>query len=358
MELSERRSRRYQAIARLKHDVTREEALRELEQLSANLATLYPESHDGWRPEIESLEDVVLGSARAPMQALLGASVLVMLIAWLNVANLFAARRLETGRDAAVRRALGAGRARLARGRAAEGALIAALGAGGAAAIAWCTGFVLHASIGGSLPRPPESIVEWPRFGVIAGATVLVTVMLSLWRGNSHYEGPAALRTQSSAGQTRSTSRGVLIVVETALALVLILGAMLLGASFLRLMKVDPGFDTNGLMAITLRQPIFKPGEVVRHYPLERFALVARETLSLVDDVPGVESAAILSFAPFTGERMGARVASLDGPGSSRREWSLPSRAPSPVHGFSPACCLTQAPQIRRSISARASCCL
>ncbi len=314
MALRERRSRRYQAIARMKSGVTREEALRELEQLSSNLAALYPDSHDGWRPEIESLEDVVLGSSRAPMQALLGASVLVLVIAWLNVANLFAARRLETGRDAAVRRALGAGRGRLARERAAEGAVVAALGGLGAALLAWSTGRVLQASIGGSLPRSPESIVEWSWFGGIAGATVLVTVMLSLWDGSSGSEGAGALRTQVSAGQTRSTSRGVLIVVETALALVLIVGAMLLGASFLRLMKVDPGFDTNGLMAITLRQPIFKPGEVVRHYPLERFARVARETLSLVDDVPGVESAAILSFAPFTGERMGARVGLLDGP--------------------------------------------
>jgi putative ABC transport system permease protein len=314
MAPSERRSRRYQAIARLNPGVTREEALRELERLSANLATRYPDSHDGWRPEIETLEDVVLGSFRAPMRALLGASVLVLLIAWLNVANLFAARRLETAREAAVRRALGAGRARLARARAAEGALVAALGAVGAAAIAWCTGRVLHASIGGSLPRSPGSIVEWSWFAGIAAATVLVTVLLSLRRGTPEREGPAALRTQSSAGQTRSTSRGILIVVETALALMLIVGAMLLGASFLRLMTVDPGFDTERLVAVTLRQPVFKPGEVVRHYPLERFARTARQAVALANDLPGVDSAAILSFAPFTGERMGARVALLDGP--------------------------------------------
>jgi putative ABC transport system permease protein len=313
LDLRERRSRRFEAVARLKPGVSRADAQRELDALSADLAMSYPDSHRGWRPETAILTDVILGSARAPLHALGGASLLVLLIAWLNVAGLLAARRLERAREAAIRHALGAPGPGLASGRALEGAAIAVTGIAGAALVAWAAGHMLLTLLGGAMVRSPASTIEWSWFGLISGASLLATVIVSLPGGRGARD-LSTLRPQVPMGQTRSTARSALIVLQAALALVLLVGAMLLGASFIRLMGVDPGFDTRSLVTVTLRQPIFKPGEVVRHYPLERFARIAREAVAIAGAAGGVRNAAVLSFAPFTGDRIPAGVILLDGP--------------------------------------------
>jgi predicted permease len=195
--------------------------------------------------------------------------------------------------------------------RAAEGAIIAACGIACAALLAHWLGSVLAAIAAPALPRATPFTIDLRWLFAAAACALATTVTASVWPGA---EGPLDLRGASAAGRTRSVTRSLLIVLETSLALMLAVGATLVTMSFVKLVRVEPGFDPDSLVAIRLRQPIFKPGEVVVHYPLQRFARTVGAVVSTVGRVEGVRDSAALSFAPFTGERVNARIALLDVP--------------------------------------------
>ncbi|HEY0875434.1 MAG TPA: ABC transporter permease [Vicinamibacterales bacterium] len=239
-------------VARMKPGVTREQLAEELTRLSKELPARFggPPNYariiEQHRAVVEPLLDRLVGPATTTsLWVLLGAVSLVLLIACANVANLFLVRTEGRRRDLAVRRAIGASRAQLVRLQMAEAFLIALL-AGGLAVVLSVLTLPLF------LRAAPEGI---PRLGLagldiqtMAAAFVLVVVValacgaVPAWRASSPDLARLKDGSRGSTGR-RSLGRDLLVVGQTALALVLLIGAALLIQSFGRLRNVDPGYD-------------------------------------------------------------------------------------------------------------------
>jgi predicted permease len=254
------------------------------------------------RPESElrvvTLHDQRLEPIRPALRVLVGAVVLVMLIACANVANLILTRNLQRRRELATRAALGAGRARLGRLLFLESLV---LGGGGAAlglllafaGIRWIRGLDP-----GSIPRLEEVGLH--------PVVVLFAVGLALLTGVLFGVMPAALlsfqRLTSSLGRDggsaaggrplQGTLRAVLAVAEVALALVLLIGAGLLSSSFLRLASVDPGYDPESALTARVSPPL------ARYPPGEARTRFFDQLLEKLSAVPGVEAAGFTNMLP------------------------------------------------------------
>ena len=250
------------------------------------------------RLEVLTLHDQQLRSIRPAMRMLTGAVVLVMLIACANVANLILTRNLQRRRELATRAALGAGRARLGRLLFLESLM---LGAGGTAVglllavagIRW-----IRTLDPGSIPRL-EEIGLHPAVLAFAIALALLTALLfgllpavamklgRLVTGLGRDQGSA-----SGGRPVQGTLRAGLAVVEIALALVLLIGAGLLSSSFLRLASVDPGYRPEGLLTARVSPPLaqYPPGEARTRF--------FDQLLERIEQIPGVEAAAVTSMLP------------------------------------------------------------
>jgi predicted permease len=240
-------------VARMKPGVTREQLADELTRLSKELPARFggPPNYariiEQHRAVVEPLLDRLVGpTTTTSLWVLLGAVSLVLLIACANVANLFLVRTEGRRRDLAVRRAIGASRSQLIRLQLSEAFLIALM-AGGAAVILSALTLPLF------LRAAPEGI---PRLGLagidiqtlIAAFVLVLLVALACgavpaWRASSPDLNRLKDGSRGSTGR-RSLGRDLLVVGQTALALVLLIGSALLVQSFQRLRNVDPGYDT------------------------------------------------------------------------------------------------------------------
>ncbi len=243
-------------IARMKEGVTREQLAAELTQLSKGLPARfggspnYARLMEQHRAVVDPLLDSIVGpTTRTSLWVLLGGVTIVLLIACANVANLFMVRAEGRHRDLAVRRAIGASRSQLVRFQMTE-AFLVALVAGGIAVVLAAVTLPLF------LRAAPEGI---PRLGLVGldaatvGAAFVLVLVAALACG-----GVPALRASSpdlnrlreggrSGTGRRHWARDGLVVGQTALALVLLIGAALLVRSFQKLQNVDPGYDTDDL---------------------------------------------------------------------------------------------------------------
>ncbi|HVS62614.1 MAG TPA: ABC transporter permease [Thermoanaerobaculia bacterium] len=254
------------------------------------------------RPErslrVLTLHDQQLEPIRPAMRVLIGAVVLVMLIACANVANLILTRNLQRRRELATRAALGAGRARLGRLLFLESLL---LGLGGTAlglllafgGIRW-----IRTLDPGSIPRL-EEVGLHPAVVAFAVALALLTALLfgllpaALMSFGRLVSGLGRDEGSSSGGRpVQGTLRAGLAVVEVALALVLLIGAGLLSSSFLRLASVDPGYEPEGLLTARVSPPLaqYPPGEARNRF--------FDQLLERIGTVPGVEAAAVTNMLP------------------------------------------------------------
>jgi len=240
-------------VARMKPGVTREQLADELTRLSKELPARFggPPNYariiEQHRAVVDPLLDRLVGPAtQTSLWVLLGAVSLVLLIACANVANLFLVRAEGRRRDLAVRRAIGASRAQLVRLQMSESFLISLL-AGGLAVVLSALTLPLF------LRAAPEGI---PRLGLagldiqtLAAAFVLVVLValacgaVPAWRASSPDLARLKDGSRGSTGR-RSLGRDLLVIGQTALALVLLIGSALLVQSFQRLRNVDPGYDT------------------------------------------------------------------------------------------------------------------
>lgn len=257
--LAQRDVQYFGVIGRLAPGVTRAQANAELDALAARQARDFPATNAADTLFAWPLRDRLVGETRTPMLVLLGAVGVVLLIACANVASLLLARGAGRRRELAVRAALGASRRRLVRQLLTESLVLA--GVGGALGIvtaAWLVD-VLTRVAPASVPRLAEVRVD-PRVAMFAAAcTLLVGLAFGLLPaltasapsvGTDLKDGGRS----STSGRTRA--RNVLVVAELALALVLLIGAGLLLASFVRLRAVDPGFRTSSLVAVELPVPL------------------------------------------------------------------------------------------------------
>lgn len=242
---------------------------------------------------------------------LFGATALVLLVACANLANLMLARATARHREIAVRLAIGASRVRLVRQMVAESLLIAGLGALGGAALARWLSQALVAFLSTESDRLFLDLsLDWRAFGFIA----LVAVTACLVFGVSPAlaaTGDHAARSMQAGGRSHTDSkerfavRRALVVVQVALSLVLVVGALLFGRSLQRLAAVDPGFRTEGILALEVD---LRAARVPPDARLQVFDEIAAR----VRAVPGVRDAARAMIVPLSGTEWNGRVA-VDG---------------------------------------------
>jgi putative ABC transport system permease protein len=288
-------------IGRLKPGVTLAQAHTDVAGIAARLAREFPQTNAQVGAWLVPLKEQLTGQVRPALVALLGAVVLVLLIACVNVANLLLARGASRAREVGIRTALGAARQRLVRQLLTESALLAlAGGAVGLLAGVWGVDFLR--------PAIPEGIRDFYRIDV-DGRVVSFTVALTLLASLVFGLGPAvsASRTDlastfkeggrgASGGAAGRRVRSALVVAEVALALMLLVGAGLLMRTFVAMQRVDAGFDPDRLLLAGFALPTsrYAPGSPARQEFYRALAeRVARH--------PGVRSVALGTETPLQG---------------------------------------------------------
>ncbi|HEX9630995.1 MAG TPA: ABC transporter permease [Gemmatimonadales bacterium] len=300
--------RGFGTVARLAPGATREAAAAELATIAGRLGATYPETNAGWQVEVVGLQDSLVGGVRRRLLVFLGAVGLVLLLGCVNLANLMLARVSGREQELAIRAAIGAGRGRLARLLLLESVLVSGAGAVlGVLLASW--GVDLFRSVAPpGIPRLDEIVVDWR---VLLFALGLAAVTALLIGGMPALRGARAdLAAQLHASRVaRGGGRGLLVAAETAIAVMLLAGAALLGRTFARLTAWDPGFAPDRvLVAWTgVSSGTYRDVTAVR-------ALYA-QALDAVRSLPGVASASLTSGGPaFGGEEPG--MARAGGPES------------------------------------------
>ena len=290
----------YRAVARLRPGVPVQAAAADLAQVASRLAAAYPDDNAGRTALVEPLQRSLVGEARPALLMLMGAVVLVLLITCANFAALLVARSGRRTRELAVRITLGATRGRLVRQLLTETALVSVLGALAALALASWLVPLLVALAPADLPRLQEVTFDRRVALVCLAMTVLTACLFAIVPAvvATRVQPAEVLRSESgraSAGRGRQRLRQALTLAQTSLAVVLLIGAGLLVRSFSALHRVEPGFQTTGVVTAEVYLPESR-------YPTwrdwERTFAAIRERVAAL---PGVESAAVANADPFYG---------------------------------------------------------
>jgi putative ABC transport system permease protein len=317
-------------LGRLKPGASLAAAQAEMNGIARNLARQYPDDNRDRdeirvRPELER----IVGDVRAPLLVLLGAVGGILLIACANVASLLTARASARRRELALRAALGAGRGRVLRQLLTESLILSLLG-GGAGILLAAGGMRLLLRFSPErIPRLEQVSLDGTVLAFTFGVSLLTGLLFGaapalrlaradLWtrlqeggRGGEGGDGPGSNRFRSG-----------LVVAQTAIAVILLTGAMLLLESFRRLRSVDPGFSAENVTTFHLSLP--EPG-----YDVARQRRFYEELLASIRRRPGVRSAAAIFPVPFGRSRIGISftiegrpVAKADEPGAEYRQVS------------------------------------
>lgn len=290
-------------LGHLREDLTIDAAHREMEAVSQRRIQDYPEcSKFGdtvLRVAVGSLLDRTVGETRADLWMLLGAAGLILLISCANAANLVLARAAERGREIALRVSLGAKRTRIARQLLCESLVLAAAGgfAGFGTAVGLTRAFAALAP--SDFPRLTEIGIDLTVLSFATGLTLATGLVFGLAPAvlSSKTSLSSTLKdggTRQSAGRERSRFRNMLVVLETSLAMVLVIGAGLLINSYSRLGKVDPGFSSDGVLTTQIGLGSSYADRMDR-------ASFSRNLLAEVRNTPGVEAASVIVDLPIGG---------------------------------------------------------
>ena len=297
------------AIARLRPGITIDQARERLAAFGQGLRSAYPNDYPvraDWTPRLLPLQDDLIGSVKPALLMLFGAVGVVLLIACANMANLLLARASTRQRELAVRRALGSSRGRLVRLMLTESVMLSALGGiAGAAVTVWLVEALVAMAPAG-LPRIQEVAIDGQVFLFTAVVTLVTAIVFGTVPAvqSSKADVSDGLKEGSrGASSGRGLVRSALVVVEFALALVLLVGAALLVRSFWRLQHVDLGFDPRHVLTARLWLP--QPNEPSTGPYFKHPARVAafEEILRRARTLPGVTAAAAVTVLPFDGAR-------------------------------------------------------
>ncbi|HYH79786.1 MAG TPA: ABC transporter permease [Longimicrobium sp.] len=295
----ERGLRWLDVVGRLAPGTTPEAAAGSANAVLSRLATEHPGSNEGWsRARLETLRNSVVGPVRPALLVLLGTVMMVLLVACANLANLLLARASARERELAVRTALGAGRGRLVRQMLTESVVLALAGGGVGLVLARLGVPALLAVSAGTIPRAGEVGLD-ARVAAFALLLSLLTVVLfGLVPAVRAARGVTAetLRDGGRGGTARRGGhiRDALVLGQSAVAMVLLVGAGLLINSFWRLVTVDPGFRPEKVLAATFSIPI-------RYDTPAKMAAYRDEVLRRVGEIPGVAAVGAAKTQPLRG---------------------------------------------------------
>jgi predicted permease len=301
--------RGFTAIGRLAPGATVRALDAQLAVARANLAAAYPASNADWGLRTVGVREQIVGSVSAMLWLFLGAVGLVLLVACANVGSLLLVRASTRAPEFALRASLGAGRWRLVRQVLTESLVIAAAGGCVGLLAAMFTTRLLVRLAPTNIPRLDEVAVD----GRVALFTLALTTVAAIVFGLVPAQQAARANLSATLKTSRQTDRGgarlrsTLVVVELALALVLLIGAGLLTRAFGRLLAWDPGFDRTGLTVAWMMAPsgTYKTGQDAVAV-LER----AREQVAAV---PGVVSVGLGSAGPLFGGGIETGALAIDG---------------------------------------------
>jgi predicted permease len=311
-----RHSNSWEMLGRLRAGHTVERAQAEIDALNGRLEEQFPQMRDilrnvAFRTVVANYQSDLTREVSGTLWLLQAGVLLVLLIGCVNIANLVMVRSTARHRELATRSALGAAHARLVRQLITEGVVLSILGGLLGVLVGWACvrGFATFAAA--ELPRGAEIAMDLP--------TVLVALALALFAGLLFGAIPVArlLRGELSsvfrdegrtgtASRTTRALRGGLVVAQVSVAFALLVGAGLLAASFVRMMRVDTGFDVDRLLTAALSMPLTRyPDDAARR----------QFTSTLVDRVraiPGAQAVAATNILPF-GDNMDASVVTPEG---------------------------------------------
>ena len=279
-------------IGRLNDGVSLRQASDDMWRLSEQLDRESPKWGPGRRAYAVTLQEHLVGKVRAWMLMLLGAVVLVLLIACANVANLMLARATVRTREMSVRAALGASPWRLVRVLLVEGVVLSLTGA--ALGVLLALGFVnvLRTWMPSQVPRIASISLDGRVLAVSVGAALVTGVIFGIVPAflSARPDLTTSLKDggrSATAGGAGQRLRNVLVVAEVALAVVLLVGAGLFTGSFVQLMRVDPGFDYHNVLAVDIGLP-WSPGQKFDDEFAARNARYAGQVLDAVRHLPYV----------------------------------------------------------------------
>ena len=300
--MSQQGDENYNVLARLKDGATCEQAQAELEATVNGLEQQFPDSYPASRRfslSVKPLLEQVVGEVRPALLVLLGAVGCVLLIACANVANLLLARAATREKEMAIRTALGAGRWRVVRQLLTESVVLAMAGGALGLLIAIWSLDALRWLSPGNIPRLENIRVDGRVLAFTFGAALLTGILFGLvpaHRG-SRVSLSEALKEggRSLVGGGSRRLRNLLVIAETALSLVLLIGAGLLIRSFVLVQQVEPGFDAKNVLS--MRMSVVGTG-----YAEQPRRLIFYEQLSeRIRHLPGVESVGSTAWLPLTG---------------------------------------------------------
>ncbi len=286
-------------IGRLRSGVSLEEARAEISATGKQLKQEYGKDIDAVDMALVPLHEGLVRNVRRALLLIAGAVGLLLLIACANVANLLLARAVERGKELAVRTALGATRFRLARQFITESVLLTLIAAAlGTLLSLW--GVDLLVGLNEYLPRGREISVDLRALTFTIGLSLLTAVILGLVPAlrSTDTDLQANLKEASrgqSAAAVSSRLRGLLVISQVALTLVLLIGAALLGKSFVELLRVDPGFRPESVVAMDVSFSFPKNEE--QQQRLTRFH---GQLLERLNRLPGVIAAGGVDSLPLT----------------------------------------------------------
>lgn len=294
----------FSVVARLKPGIDLEEAGASLRTIASALEAQYADDNEGRGMWAESLSASIVGDVRDRLWVLFGAVVLVLLVASVNVANLFLSRALSRGHETAIRAAMGAGRRALVRGYLAESLVLTF--AGGLAGV-----LLARTLLDAFLSVVPAGL---PRLGNVAlnGSVLAFALAISSACGFAFALVPAIRASRGDlAGRLRAGGRSgadapgaslrrALVTAEIALAVALVVGAGLLIHSFWVLTSVDPGFQARDVVVTGLALPSSRYPQNFDNWPsLPEVEAFHRELLRRLSEMPGVDAAALALESPL-----------------------------------------------------------